>query len=71
MAIGVHVVTWCHRDGVPCVEPTDGVTNSADYPTIAEYVAAEAADGYAVNHLGYVDRLIVSYSVADMNSEGA
>jgi len=64
--------------GEPTTDPIDaGVTrfavlpdvdidNTDGYPTIAEYLALEAADDYCCNHIA--DGLIVTYSVADMNA---
>jgi len=41
------------------VLPTDDVPNSSGYPTIKEYILAEASDNYIVHHID--NTMIITY----------
>lgn len=73
MAIGIHVARWQKSVTDSVVEEVmvedESIANTADSPTVAEYLALEAEDGYACNHVGHVGNLVVTYNVADMNDE--
>lgn len=65
MAIQIHIAKVKNIDGVLCVLD-DGVnTNTADNPSVEDYIIAEAADDFCCNHAD--GKMVITYNVADMN----
>jgi hypothetical protein len=48
------------------VVPNADIPNSAGWPTIKEYLEAEAADDYIANHIS--NTMIVTYDAGDANA---
>jgi len=67
MAIAVHVCK-IKRDtsGDERIHPKTSVANSADSPTVEDFIEDEAGDGYLPVYIG--DEFIVMGKVADINA---
>jgi hypothetical protein len=48
------------------IKPDATIANSANWPTLESYIAAEATDNYILGHLSQY--IIVTYHAGDINS---
>lgn len=51
------------------VIPDSTIPNSTGYPTVKEYLEAEASDNFVLSHLDQTT--IITYNQADMNAAGS
>ena len=67
MAVGIHIAkTFDPIDGPLKVKADDNITNTANEPTVVDYLLAEAGDNYLLNHMG--NGLVITLDAAAINA---